>query len=96
MNDETDQLELTWYTKFACLDASGEKPGDGGKGGDKPKDGDKEGDKPKDGNKGGHGEEDINKSWGFFTWLVVLYAYPISSLPSLFCLTETNERKASF
>ncbi|KAK3490202.1 autophagy-related protein 27 [Neurospora hispaniola] len=81
VGDDVDQLELTWNTKFACLDASGgggdkDKPKDGDDK-DKPKDGDE--DKPKDGdkdggggNKGGNGEEDINKSWGFFTWLVVL------------------------
>ncbi|KAK3344631.1 autophagy-related protein 27 [Neurospora tetraspora] len=89
VGEDVDQLELTWYTKFACLDASGggdkpkdgDKPSDGDK--DKPKDGDK--DKPKDGddkdggNKGGNGEEDINKSWGFFTWLVVLLFLAIAA-----------------
>ncbi|KAK1778493.1 autophagy-related protein 27 [Copromyces sp. CBS 386.78] len=70
VSEDVDLLELTWYTKFACLDDAT---------GDKPKDGDK--DKDKDGgNKGGNnGEEDINKSWGFFTWLVVLLFLAIAA-----------------
>ncbi|KAK3947865.1 autophagy-related protein 27 [Pseudoneurospora amorphoporcata] len=65
VSEDVDLLELTWHTKFACLDDAT---------GDKPKDGD---DKDKD--KGGNGQEDINKSWGFFTWLVVLLFLAIAA-----------------
>ena len=56
---DVDTLILKWGTEVVC-----EKK----EGGDKPKDGDKGkgGDKPKDG-----GEQE-SRSWGFFTWLVIL------------------------
>ncbi|KAK4460586.1 autophagy-related protein 27 [Cladorrhinum samala] len=63
---DVDTLILKWGTEVVC-----EKK----EGGDKPKDGDKGkgGDKPKDG-----GEQE-SRSWGFFTWLVILAFLAVAS-----------------